>query len=374
MFDGYVLTVAKSLFSGPTTDYESLAAVSIDELRARYDALIYPRRNNSPPDNLVDLDPSVLVPRHIVIVSLETAPMRFYRLFDDPSLANFYRLSQKAIVSEHHYSNTPFTTGAAASISSGLYTLRKEPDRRFPPYTLPRVLGERNYRSSYVDSFLIDWRSNTTHRRTYEILGFQSLVDSTEFAEFDPGNTTFEYESSLEKEAVNRVASAVREAEAAGEKAIVFLQTGLGHFPWNAPESRADDSDEDKLYGLVREYDKNIGLLIKHLDEAALTDKTIVVITGDHGLRYNGEFQSLGLQIAHSDAAFNVPLIIAAPGLLDQQVRVPFVTSHVDLAPTLLSMVGISLDSMFHHGADILKGAPADRVTRSGIGSGPFRS
>jgi len=155
----------------------------------------------------------------------------------------------------------------------------------------------------------------------------------------------------------------VLEAEAAGEKAMVFLQTGLGHFPWNGPESRAEDSGEDKLYGIVREYDKIIGRLIKHLDQAELTDKTIVVITGDHGLRYNGEFESVGLKIAHSDAAFNVPLIISAPGLLKQQVRVPFVTSHVDLAPTLLSMVGVSIDDMYHHGANILRGEPANRVT-----------
>jgi hypothetical protein len=363
MFDGYVLTVARSLLSAPTTDHESLPAVSIDELRSQYDALVYPGNGGSPLSNLIDLDPTGLVPRHIVIVSLETAPMRYYRLFDDSTLPNFNRLSQQAIVNEHHYSNIPFTTRAAQSISSGLYAVNRNPDHGFPPYTLPRVLGEHNYRTSYVDSFLIDWRSTTSNRRVYENLGFQSLVDAAEFPGFERRNTTFEYEARLEEEAIERVASMVLEAEAAGEKAMVFLQTGLGHFPWNGPESRAEDSGEDKLYGVVREYDKIIGRLIKHLDEAELTDKTIVVITGDHGLRYNGEFESLGLKIAHSDAAFNVPLIISAPGLLKQQVRVPFVTSHVDLAPTLLSMVGVSIDDMYHHGANILRGEPANRVT-----------
>ena len=363
MFDGYVLTVARSLLSAPTTDYESLPAVSIDELRSQYDALVYPGNGGSPLSNLIDLDPTGLVPRHIVIVSLETAPMRYYRLFDDSTLPNFNRLSQQAIVNEHHYSNIPFTTRAAQSISSGLYAVNRNPDHGFPPYTLPRVLGEHNYRTSYVDSFLIDWRSGTAHRRVYENLGFQSLVDAAEFPGFERRNTTFEYEVRLEEEAIERVASMVLEAEAAGEKAMVFLQTGLGHFPWNGPESRAEDSGEDKLYGVVREYDKIIGRLIKHLDEAELTDKTIVVITGDHGLRYNGEFESVGLKIAHSDAAFNVPLIISAPGLFKQQVRVPFVTSHVDLAPTLLSMVGVSIDDMYHHGANILRGEPANRVT-----------
>ncbi|MCH8073424.1 MAG: sulfatase-like hydrolase/transferase, partial [Proteobacteria bacterium] len=170
-------------------------------------------------------------------------------------------------------------------------------------------------------------------------------------------------EAHLEKEAIERAASTVLEAEAAGEKAMVFLQTALGHFPWNALDGHAGDSSEDRLYGLVREYDNIIGLLIERLDEANLTDETIIVITGDHGLRYKGEFQSVGLQFAHSDAAFNVPLIISAPGLLRQQVQVPFVTSHVDLAPTLLAMVGVSLDGIYHHGANILSGEPAGRVT-----------
>jgi hypothetical protein len=363
MSDGYILAVARSLRSTPTTDYKSLPAVSIEELSARYDALVYPKRDGLPRNSLIDLEPANLERRHIVIISLETAPMRFYRLFDDTTLPNFYRLSQQAIISEHHYSNTPFTTGAAASISSGLYAPRTRPDGRFPPYTLPRVLGEHHYLTRYFDSFLIDWRSNTAHRRMYEMLGYQRLADAADNPGFERGNTSFDYEVRLEEEAIERVASAVLEVDAVGEKAMVFLQTGLGHFPWNAPEIHAQDPAEDRLDGLVREYDKIIGILVERLDEAGLTDQTIIVITGDHGLRYNGEFQSVGLQIAHSDAAFNVPLIISAPGLLDQQVRVPFVTSHVDLTPTLLSLVGISLESMFHHGADILTGAPADRVT-----------
>jgi hypothetical protein len=63
------------------------------------------------------------------------------------------------------------------------------------------------------------------------------------------------------------------------------------------------------------------------------------------------------------DLAFNVPFLLYAPGLFESQIRLPYVTSHVDLAPTLLHLVGISEDSLLQHGENMLDERLRDRTT-----------
>jgi hypothetical protein len=51
------------------------------------------------------------------------------------------------------------------------------------------------------------------------------------------------------------------------------------------------------------------------------------------------------------------------PGLFEKQIRLPYVTSHVDIAPTLLALTGIQNDSWLHHGTNMLDQRLRDRAT-----------
>jgi phosphoglycerol transferase MdoB-like AlkP superfamily enzyme len=75
------------------------------------------------------------------------------------------------------------------------------------------------------------------------------------------------------------------------------------------------------------------------------------------------EFESVGLKAEHGDPAFNVPFLLYSPGLFEKQIRLPYVTSHVDIAPTLLALMGIHQDSWLHHGSHMLDQRLRDRVT-----------
>ena len=61
--------------------------------------------------------------------------------------------------------------------------------------------------------------------------------------------------------------------------------------------------------------------------------------------------------------SFNVPLIIYAPGIFDRGVRLARVTSHVDIAPTLYDLVGVSADTLLLHGSSVLDPTTAGRTT-----------
>jgi phosphoglycerol transferase MdoB-like AlkP superfamily enzyme len=122
-------------------------------------------------------------------------------------------------------------------------------------------------------------------------------------------------------------------------------------------------SNEAKLYGIAALFDELFGEFLQALTNHGLNDKVLIVVTGDHGFRMRTEFESLGLEVEHGDAAFNVPFLLYAPGLFEQQIRVPYVTSHVDITPTLLALTGIKDDSWLHHGTHMLDQRLRNRVT-----------
>src|SRR6185436_3130496 len=96
--------------------------------------------------------------------------------------------------------------------------------------------------------------------------------------------------------------------------------------------------------------------------EQGLEGKTIVAVTGDHGLRYRAEFESVGETVAHGDAAFVVPFVMQAPGIFDAPVRVKWSTSHIDVAPTLLELLGLPQADWLQHGSSMLDPALTARV------------
>ena len=114
---------------------------------------------------------------------------------------------------------------------------------------------------------------------------------------------------------------------------------------------------------ISRFFDELIGSFLASIEAKGLRDEVVLVVTGDHGLRFGSEFESLGEPMVVGDAAFRVPLIIHAPGLFDAQVPVPYATFHVDLMPTLLGLVGIPTEGLTMHGENMLDRSMAHRVS-----------
>ena len=86
----------------------------------------------------------------------------------------------------------------------------------------------------------------------------------------------------------------------------------------------------------LRDVDRNIGPLLDELDALGLAKRTIIILTADHG-------DLDGAHRLHSKGATayreqnNVPLIIVHPAFAGGK-RCEAVTSHVDMAPTLVSL------------------------------------
>ncbi len=96
-----------------------------------------------------------------------------------------------------------------------------------------------------------------------------------------------------------------------------------------------------RLYYFLHELvDASILELLERLDRSGMTDDTIVVLTSDHGdlLGAHGGLQQKWFN--GFDEALHVPMVIDGPGIDRSRGPVMVPTSHVDLLPTLLGLVG----------------------------------
>jgi arylsulfatase len=93
----------------------------------------------------------------------------------------------------------------------------------------------------------------------------------------------------------------------------------------------------------LRDVDRNIATLLDELDAAGLTDKTIVILTADHG-DMDGAHQLHAKGAVAYREQNHVPLIVAHPAYTGgKQCRA--VTSHLDIAPTLVGLTGVVADA-----------------------------
>lgn len=88
----------------------------------------------------------------------------------------------------------------------------------------------------------------------------------------------------------------------------------------------------------MRDADRNIASVLAELEAAGLTDRTIVVMTADHG-DMDGAHQLHAKGAVAYREQNNVPLVIAHPDHAGgKECRA--LSSHLDLAPTLVAMTG----------------------------------
>ena len=144
-----------------------------------------------------------------------------------------------------------------------------------------------------------------------------------------------------------------------------FMRSPVGHSLFNRSRSEfylAGEHREDSVAGCdhhdlhgedgwralranymanITLVDRQIGRIMKALEESGHADDTIVVFTSDHGdmLGDHGLLEKR----AFYDGSSRVPLLVRVPWLSAGQTRIPGSIGQIDLVPTLLDLVGESI-------------------------------
>jgi hypothetical protein len=85
--------------------------------------------------------------------------------------------------------------------------------------------------------------------------------------------------------------------------------------------------------------DRLVGRFVEALKQKGLYDNSYLVVTSDHGESFQGGYLGHSGSIVN-EAITSIPLLIHQPGQTRGE-RVPVVCSQLDLAPTLLDMLGL---------------------------------
>ena len=100
------------------------------------------------------------------------------------------------------------------------------------------------------------------------------------------------------------------------------------------PDTEVVQRDMWKLYNNIGEMDRQVGAVLKQLEDDGLLENTIVFFYGDHGGPLPREKRLI------YDSGLNTPMIVRFPNQLNSGTKDEQLISFVDFAPTLLSLAG----------------------------------
>ncbi len=134
---------------------------------------------------------------------------------------------------------------------------------------------------------------------------------------------------------------------------FVYLATNAMHAPFVVPEQYAAPykaqgmaADRANFYGMIANFDENMGRLFRRLKELDLDENTIVIFTSDHGTAAgfdpaSGEGYNAGLRGKKGsvyDGGHQVNFFLRWHNTLPAAKKVVALTAHIDILPTLMDL------------------------------------
>ena len=203
---------------------------------------------------------------------------------------------------------------------------------RLPPesLTLAEVLKDAGYdTAAFIGAFVLDNRFGLDQ-------GFDLYDDYFERSE----EHRFAIAERLAEDVVQPALGWLDEREDSSWFAWIHLYDP--HLPRYVPPPLDNEYKDNPYAGEVSYVDYALKPLFERLRSNGAIDRTLIVITGDHGegLGDHGE-------LSHGVFAYNttlrVPLIIRAPWSVEPAMVVKRRVRHIDLAPTILDFIGVSI-------------------------------
>jgi hypothetical protein len=176
---------------------------------------------------------------------------------------------------------------------------------------------------------------------------------------------------------VSRGVDEIRRHDAAtpGQPLFEFISTYSTHYPFRLPED-AGEAAVPASAGLAAQYrqtlrytDRQLGSLLEFLAARPRRDRTVTIIVGDHSF-YTDLRKTSGLP--ENDNIWTVAMIAGPEAMVGSPRRIEGPSSHVDMLPTILAMVGDRRPSAAL-GRDLLGGLRTDDRAAFAVRPGGLR-
>lgn len=284
---------------------------------------------------------------NVLIVSLDTLRadhLNCYQYKKRITSPNMDKIAKEGILFNNFYSTAPATLSSQMSILTGFY----------PTY---HGITYRNWAESPLRLATLGLIPKETLTTTLADQGYYCaaytggcfFISTLNYSKgFHLYNNTTDYTAGSVKNVFPKAFSWL--AKNSNKKFFMFLHTYEIHSPYTEtyyaekenippfPEYKRDRANYDSGILLT---DKYIGKLVSTLKENNLWEKTILIITSDHG-------DDLGTRKSGSEHGHNlfnelihVPCIFKLPNKFAQGKIIDVVASSVDLVPTIMDILGI---------------------------------
>jgi arylsulfatase A-like enzyme/tetratricopeptide (TPR) repeat protein len=275
---------------------------------------------------------------NLIVVTLDTT--RADRLgcygYRDVATPHIDELAKQGALFEQAHSAVPLTLPSHSSIFTGKYPPAhgvRDNGGYFlseSEETLAEVLKKEGFATGgFVSAYVLDHRWGIAQ-------GFDTYFD-----DFDL----------LKRGAVN-MGDIQRRGDETLDKAIDWLRAQRDHrlfawihfydphSPYDPPEPYATAYAGRPYVGEIAFVDSLIGRLLTSLSEMGLRDRTLIVVTGDHGESL-GEHNESGHAFFVYGFSTHVPLIFSGPWAGMRGRKIPGVVRTIDLMPTVLDLLEI---------------------------------
>jgi arylsulfatase A-like enzyme/Tfp pilus assembly protein PilF len=270
---------------------------------------------------------------NVLLITLDTTradhlPVYGYKNVKTPGLD---RLAATSLIFDDAVAQVPLTLPSHTSILTGLlpvgHGVRDNEGYLVDPKvtSLATILKSGGYATAaFVSAFVLDSRFGLNQ-------GFDSYYDN------------FDGFREVNRDEIQRSAE---ETEAEVEK---WLPTNKDkrffcwvhfydpHEPYDPPEPYASTYAGNRYDGEIAYMDRSVGRLLEKLEDLRLADRTLVIVTGDHGEGL-GEHDETTHAMFLYGTTLRVPLLIRFPG--GARKRIPGIVRHIDIAPTVLDVLG----------------------------------
>ena len=212
---------------------------------------------------------------------------------------------------------------------------------------LPRVLSNNGYNNVYVYNGVMTWDNQEGFFRNQ---GMSNFIGKNQFDNPKFLNPTW---GVSDEDMFNRSLKELDKLHSQNKPFFALLQTLSNHTPFILPsplpfEPIMDNSKQSDRLTAMKYSDWALGRFFDAVKKAPYYKDTVFVIIGDHGFGINKQLTAIDLY------RFHVPMLIIGKDIQNQYGKtISTVTSHLDLAPTVLGLV----NKQFTHqcwGRDVL--------------------
>jgi hypothetical protein len=304
---------------------------------------------------------------NVIFIVWETASYRAVPLdqnLDD--FPNLRRLQQHAFVGLNHHTTFPATTEALFSLFTSWYPddgairlVNLHP--KLSPPDLMRALAQRGYATAI-------YSPHSDNQTMFEVLGVPVRVPPGKPAGSIVEPLRGQEEAWSPKARIARDLATLKQMKedmtqwlAQGRKFSIAFLPQISH----APFFEIGGPEPDLLKrsrALLAHEDAWIGELMDLLQRYDALDNTVIVVVGDHGVRTRFEDPACPVGML-DDYTYHVPLLMYAPRALAAPQKIDWVTSHIDVAPTVLDLLGMAENRGSEQGTPIWNSQLQGRTT-----------